>query len=85
MLLPATVWEFATSVNGAPAPAPEPIATALGNWYFTLAMGVTGSVFTLGAAMLIAGLAVIGRALRAPRREPAAEPATAPAPESDSA
>lgn len=85
VLLPATVWEFATSVNGAPAPAPEPIATALGNWYFTLAMGVTGSVFTLGAAMLIAGLAVIGRALRAPRREPAAEPATAPAPESEPA
>jgi len=83
VLLPATVWEFATSVNGAPAPAPEPIATALGNWYFTLATGVTGSVFTLGAAMLISGLAVIGRALRAPRREPVAEPATAPPPQSE--
>ncbi len=85
VLLPATVWEFATGVNGAPPPAPEPIATALGNWYFTLATGVTGSVFTLGAAMLISGLAVIGRALRAPRREPVAEPATAPPPESEPA
>jgi hypothetical protein len=78
VLLPATVWAFATSVNGAATPAPEPIATALGNWYFTVGTGLTGAVFTLGAAMLLSGLAVIGSVLREQRRRAtAALPAAA--------
>jgi hypothetical protein len=86
VLLPATVWAFATSVNGAPTPAPEPIATALANWYFTVAAGLTGAVFTLAGAMLLSGLAVIASTLRAQRPGPAAaSPATAQAPQSEPA
>jgi hypothetical protein len=77
VLLPATVWAFATSVNGAPTPAPEPIATALSNWYFTVATGLTGAVFTLGAAMLLSGLAIIGSMLRVQGRRAAATSPTA--------
>jgi hypothetical protein len=84
VLLPATMWAFAASVNGAPPVAPQPIANTLGQWWFTLAMGVTGSVFTLAAAMLLSGLAVIGSVLREQR--PGATPrviATLPASQSE--
>lgn len=78
VFLPAMVTTFAVSVNGAPTLAPEPIATTLSNWFFTVAEGLTGAVFTLGAAMLLSGLAVIGSILRWPRSAArAASPATA--------
>jgi hypothetical protein len=86
VFLPALVWAFATSVNGAPTVAPQPIASTLVQWYLTLATGVTGSVFTLAAAMLLSGLAVIGSVLRTQRRSTtAALPAAAQAPPSEPA
>lgn len=85
VLLPAWTWTFAASVNGAPPVLPQPIANTLGQWYSTLATGVTGSVFTLAAAMLLTGLAVVGSALReqrrgAARRVMATPPASQPEP-----
>ncbi len=86
VFLPALVWAFATSVNGAPTVAPEPIADTLGQWYTTLATGVTGAVFTLAGAMLLSGLAVIGSVLRTQRRSAtAALPAAVQAPQSEPA
>ena len=78
VFLPAMVAAFAMGVNGAPTLAPEPIATTLSNWFSTVGAGPTGAVFTLGAGMLLSGLAVIGSRLRRPRRAAgAASPATA--------
>jgi hypothetical protein len=86
VFLPPLVWAFATGVNGAPPVAPQPIANTLGQWYFTLADGVTGSVFTLAGAMLLSGLAVIGSVLRTQRRSTmAALPAAVQAPPSEPA
>lgn len=86
VLLPATVWAFATSVNGAPPPAPEPIANALGNWYVSVSAGVTGAVFTVAAAVLLSGLAVIASVLREQRggRAASSQP-IAPEPQSEPA
>jgi hypothetical protein len=64
VFLPAIVAAFALRVNA----APEPIATTLAQWFVTLATGVTGAVFTLGAAMFLSGLTVIASTLRAQRR-----------------
>jgi hypothetical protein len=86
VFLPPLVWVFATSVNGAPTVAPQPIANTLGQWYFTLAAGVTGAVFTFAAAMLLSGLAVIGSVLRTQRRRTtAALPAAVQPPQSEPA
>jgi hypothetical protein len=52
--------------------APDPIATVLIQWFFTLATGVTGAVFTLGGVMFVAGLAAIGSMLRTRLRGTAA-------------
>jgi hypothetical protein len=57
--LPALFWALAVQANGAPTVAPEPIASTLGRWFFTVQTGVTGAVYTLGAAMLLTGLAVL--------------------------
>ena len=77
---------FAVSVNGAPTVAPQPIARTLDQWYFTLATGVTGSVFTLAAAMLLSGLAVIWSVLRTQRHSTtAALPAPVQPPQSEPA
>lgn len=82
VFLPAMGAPFALRVNG----APEPIATTLAQWFFTVATGVTGAVFTLGGAMLLSGLAVIASMLRAQRPGLAAEsPATEQAPQSEPA
>ena len=64
VFLPALVWTFAVSVNGAPTVAPQPIASTLSSWDLTLAAGVTGAVFTLAAARVLSGLAVIWSVLR---------------------
>lgn len=86
VFLPALFWAFAMSVNGAPAVAPQPIASTLGNWYITLAKGVTGSVYTLAAAMFLSGLAVVGSVLLTRRREATGAASTAePAPDSEPA
>jgi hypothetical protein len=62
------------ALNGRVALAPEPITTALNQWFFTLATGVTGAVFTLGGVMFLAGLAVMGSMLRTRLRSTAAIP-----------
>jgi RsiW-degrading membrane proteinase PrsW (M82 family) len=67
VFLPTLAQTFAISVNGAPPLAPEPIANALWQWFFTISEGLDGAVFTLGAAMFLSGLAVIGASLRRPR------------------
>jgi hypothetical protein len=65
--------------------APQPIASTLGQWFFSVE-GVTGSVFTLGAAMFLSSLVVIGSVLRARRRSANAGVPTVPrAPESEPA
>jgi len=81
VLLPALFWAYGLSWNGAPAVAPQPIASTLGTWYATLSTGVTGAVYTLGGAMLLTGLAVIASMLRGPRRgiETVEEPVKPPA------
>jgi len=68
VFLPALYWAFAVSDMGAPTVAPQPIASTLSSWDLTLATGVTGAVFTLGAAMLLSGIVVIASVLRAGRR-----------------
>ena len=86
VFLPTLTWAFAVSANGAPTVAPQPIASALVQWYSTLATGVTGSVYTLAAAMLLSGLAVIGSVLQTQRRSTtAALPAAVQAPPSEPA
>lgn len=78
VFLPAIFVAVAISVDGAPTLAPEPIATMLTTWFLTITTGETGAVSTLGAAMLLSGLAVIGAPLR-PSRATVAEPSAATA------
>jgi cbb3-type cytochrome oxidase subunit 3 len=80
VFLPALFWAYGIGWNGAPAAAPEPIASALNRWYTTLSMGVTGAVYTLGGAMLLTGLAVIWSVLRERRRGAETPAATAELP-----
>ncbi len=81
--LPAIVWAFAVSVNGAAPLAPAPIATAMFQWFTVLATGVTGAVFTIAGGMLLSGLAVIWSVLQDRRSAESALPATEPAAQSD--
>jgi hypothetical protein len=83
VFLPAMYWAVAVRVNGAPPVAPEPIATTIGQWFTTIQTGVTGSVFTLGGAMLVSGLAVLWSVLRQRGRDrtPAMAVLPTPAPE----
>jgi hypothetical protein len=68
-LLPALFWSIAIGVNGAPAVAPEPIARFITDlWLNNVGNGVTGSVVTLGAVMLISGVPVAVLAARDIRR-----------------
>jgi hypothetical protein len=69
--LPAIVWAFAVSVDGAPPFAPAPIATTMFGWFTLLATGVTGAVFTIAGGMLLSGLAVIWSILHDRRSVPA--------------
>jgi hypothetical protein len=59
--LPWLVWTFATTINDTPPVLPEPIATFLGNIYFETSGGSLNAVGTIGAAMLIAGVASLVR------------------------
>lgn len=69
------------ALNGRVALAPEPITTTLNQWFYTLATGSTGAVFTLGGVMFLAGLAVMGSIVRTRLRNTAAtRRLTAPAP-----
>jgi hypothetical protein len=61
----------AANVHGAPALAPQPIASILSSWYLNLDIGVTGAVYTLAAAMFISGLAVVGSVLLSRRQKAA--------------
>jgi hypothetical protein len=81
--LPALVWAFAVSVNGATPLAPAPIATTMDQWFTVLATGVTGAVFTIAGGMLLSGLAVIWSVLQDRRSTNAALPATESAAQSD--
>ncbi len=86
VFLPALFWALAMSVNGAPAVAPQPIASTLDSWYMTLAKGVTGSVYTVAAAMFLSGLAVVGSVLMTTRHGASGAASTAePAPDSEPA
>ena len=67
VFLPFLFWNFTLTLNGIPPLTPEPIARPINDLYMTLATGVTGSVFTLGGAMLLSGLAVIWSVLRSGR------------------
>ena len=77
VFLPTLAWTFASSRNGAPVVAPQPIASALWSWYLTLATGVTGAVFILAAAMFLSGLAVVGSIFLARPRRASAGASTA--------
>ena len=82
--LPATGWAFAANVNGRPPILPDPMARTMGEWLVSLEAGVTGAVYTIGAVMLIVGLAVLGsnltrkRAQTAPASAPISEPQPSP-------
>jgi uncharacterized membrane protein len=79
--LPWLVWTFAAQVNDAPPVLPEPLASALANIYFSTT-GSLNAVGTIGAGMLIAGIAALARWSRwrsvamnaAEGRIPAADP-----------
>jgi hypothetical protein len=64
VFLPPLIWSVAVSVNGASPVAPQPIANALWSWDSTLETGRIGAVFTLAAAMLLTGVAVIWSVLQ---------------------
>jgi hypothetical protein len=81
--LPATFWAFDSVTNDRSAPlAPQPIAGTLGDWFSAVSTGVTGAVYTLAAAMLLSGLALIGFALLARERSDSA--AASPAAQANS-
>ena len=79
--LPWLVWNLAATKNDVPPVLPEALASALGNIYFSTAGSLNGAG-TIGAAMLMAGVATLarwwwGRAAAASRVEiipPTADP-----------
>jgi hypothetical protein len=58
--LPWLVWNLATTKNDVPPVLPEALASALGNIYFSTSGSLNGAG-TIGAAMLIAGVATLAR------------------------
>ena len=58
--LPWLVWNLSTGINDVPAVLPEPVAVALWNIYSSTT-GALNAVGTIGAAMLIAGIAALAR------------------------
>jgi len=78
--LPALFQAFATGANDSPPLAPEPIASTLSNWFIATGDGLTGAVFTVGAAMFLAGIAVIARMLRQRRMSVTGAPEAAARP-----
>ena len=75
--LPALFEAFATGGSDSPTGAPGPIASTLSNWFIATGDGLTGAVFTVSAAMLLAGIAVIARVLRQRRLSVTAAPEAA--------
>lgn len=66
VLLPWLVWNFAAETNGAPPVLPEPLLTVISQIYFRTGSGPLNAVGTIGAAMLIAGVAGLVRWQRDP-------------------
>jgi hypothetical protein len=62
--LPWLAWSLATQVNDVPAVLPEPLAQALWRIYDTTGVGPLNAGGTIGAAMLIAGVAALVRRWR---------------------
>jgi hypothetical protein len=81
-----TCWRSRSLVVGIGPLVPQPIASTLGQWYSTLATGVTGAFYTLAAAMFLSGLAVVGTVLLRKRGRASAVASTAEqAPQSEPA
>lgn len=64
------IWGFAAGVDGAPPAWLEPLRTPI-NQIFDATFGPRFAVGTLGAAMLLVGLATVARGLRARSTDPA--------------
>jgi hypothetical protein len=62
---------FATSVNGAPPIAPEPVVRFLGDLWDLAVPGQTGAVQTIAAAAVLAGVVEIGRSVTREGKAPA--------------
>ena len=73
---PVIVWRFAAQINDTPPVLPEPIAQAISQIYFW-SDGPLDAVGTIGAGMMVAGIAVLGRAFRDRSVDREAEPLTA--------
>ena len=61
LLLPWIVWNFATEVNDVPPVLPEPLLTVVSEVYRWTSIGSLNAVGTIGASMLIAGVAALVR------------------------
>jgi hypothetical protein len=59
--LPWVVMNLAFGINDAPPVLPEPLSVVLADIYFRIADGSLNAVGTIGAAMLIAGMAALVR------------------------
>lgn len=81
--LPTLLWQFSASVNGAPPVLPQPVADVV-NEVYQASVGPLDAVETVGAGMLIVGVAGLARSLRGRRldRAPASvgRPEAAPPP-----
>jgi hypothetical protein len=76
--LPVIVWRFAAQINGNPPVLPKPIADGVSQNYFW-SNGPLNAMGMIGAAMLVAGILVIGRSIRGRSASLVAEPLTEPA------
>lgn len=61
--LPTILWQFAASHNGDSPVLPQPLADVVGQVYFA-STGPVNAVETVGAGMLIVGMAGLARSLR---------------------
>ena len=61
--LPTLLWQFSASVNGAPPVLPQPVADVVTEVY-QASTGPLNAVETVGAGMLIVGVAGFARAMR---------------------
>lgn len=75
--LPWLAWTLATSRNGASPVLPGPLARLLGDIYLDTAIGPLNAASTIGAAMLVVGIATVVRWLRQRRGTRANAVATA--------
>ena len=75
--LPVMVFKFAAEVNGNPPVLPQPIGNEL-NQIYVWSNGPLNAIEMVGAGICVAGIVVIGRALRGRSGSRAAEPAAEP-------